>query len=79
MSCWPQIKIPAWWMALGLSPLQGCADSEAPQGTGEDSWSSEQEVVFQLREVIKYEESRQQEEVARLQSLGIEPVKIPHP
>ncbi|RDH82155.1 MAG: hypothetical protein DIZ78_17220 [endosymbiont of Escarpia spicata] len=72
MSCWSQIKIPAWWVVLGLSLLQGCADSEALQDTGHDPWSSEQEVVFQLREVIKYEQDRQHQEKARLQSLGVE-------
>ncbi|RLJ19589.1 hypothetical protein DJ031_08035 [bacterium endosymbiont of Escarpia laminata] len=60
---------------LELPPrsLQRCAGSEVPQGTGQDSWGSEQEVVFQLREVIKYEQDRQQQEKARLQSLGVEP------
>ncbi|QYZ66572.1 MAG: hypothetical protein HPY30_11605 [Gammaproteobacteria bacterium (ex Lamellibrachia satsuma)] len=59
-------------MVLGLSLLQGCADSEAPQDAGQDFWSSEQEAVFQLREVIKYEQDRQYQKKTRLQSLGVE-------
>jgi len=65
-----------------LSPillLCGGCEQPAPPSTGttaDSAWSPQQEVIYQLQEVIKYEDAEEQVRQAHLQRLSL-PVAPP--
>lgn len=60
-------------MAFLLLALGGCSDppAAATRVKSDHTWSDEQEVIYQLREVIRYEDERQRLRQNALQRLSL--------
>jgi len=75
-------RIPALPFCLMLLPLSGCSPeppSPPPTAATAPAWSDQQEVIHQLREVIRYEDenARVRREALRELALDVDPATVP--
>ena len=66
-------KFPESFLAVVLC-LSGCTEPP-PTPKSTESWSNEQEVIYQTQQVIRYEEEQYRVELARLNALGTAPLQ----
>ncbi len=77
-------RIPTLPACLMLLPLPGCGPeppSPPPTAAAAPAWSDQQEVIHQLREVIRYEDEneRVRREALRELALDVDPAAVPEP